>query len=111
MPQTPVDLEDSVQLELAYGGASAQRDCSDRLQVPVSLTLTTSASGLAERGDATLTIWRSSQGLEGRLHYESERIGLDAELAEVASESAPLLSFDALAPNLPGASASSNQEP
>jgi hypothetical protein len=108
---TPVDLRDSVQLTLAYGGAKARRDCADQLQVPVLVTLTTSASGIAETGDATLTIDRSAQGLIGTLHYEGTRLRLDASLTEVAPAQAPVGSFDALDPKLPGASASFTEEP
>jgi hypothetical protein len=109
--QTPVDLQDSVQLALAYRGANARLDCADQLRVPVSVTLTTSASGIAEAGDGTLTIDRSSQGLIGTLHYEGARVRLDASLTEVAPAQAPVGSFDALDPNLPGASASFTEEP
>jgi hypothetical protein len=108
---TPVDLQDSVQLTLAYGGAKARRDCADQLQVPVLVTLITSASGIAETGAATLTIDQSAQGLIGTLHYEGTRIRLDANLTEGAPAQAPVGSFDALDPNLPGASASFTEEP
>jgi hypothetical protein len=109
--QTPLELEDNIQLDLAYRGAKARRGCADQLQVPVSVTLSTSASGIAETGEATLIIDRSSQGLIGTLHYESARVRLDASLTEVAPAQAPVGSFDALDPNLPGASASFTEEP
>jgi hypothetical protein len=109
--QTPVELQDNLQLELAYGGAKAGRDCADQLQVPVSVTLTTSASGIAEIGEATLTLDRSSRGLIGTLHYDGKVVRLDATLTEVATAQAPLGSFDALDPNLPGASASFTEGP
>lgn len=107
----PVDLQDSAQLTISYRGAPARRDCADQLEVPVSVTLTSSDSGLAESGQTTLTISRSSQGLVGELHFESPRIKLDATLPELGTGNPPLASFDALDPSLPGASASFTQEP
>ena len=108
---TAVDLRDSIQLSITYGSVTATRDCVDQLKVPVSVTLTTSASGLADSGDATLAIQRWSEGLVGTLHYESKLVRLDATLREIAAGSAPLASFDALDPQLPGASANFTEAP
>lgn len=108
---TRVDLPDNAELRIAYAGAPAQRDCFDRLEVPVTVTLATSDSGLAESGEATLEISRESQGLEARLHFETKRIRLDATLPEPATGEAPLVTFDALDPDLPGASASFSEGP
>jgi hypothetical protein len=109
---TTVQLQDSVQLSLAYtGGKATQYDCVEELKVPVSVTLTGSSSGLAESGKATLTIQPSSHGLVGSLHYESPSISFDATLHELASGAAPVASFDVFDPNLPGASAIFTEEP
>lgn len=109
--QTPVDLADDAQLTLVYAGASARRDCNGRIHVPVSVTLTTSDSGLTESGPATLEISSSAQGLEASFHYESKRIRLDATLPDPAGKAAPVVTFDALDSDLPGASASFTEGP
>lgn len=111
LAHTPVELQDSVQLTIAYGGGKASLDCSDLLKVPVLVTLTTTDSGLAESGQATLEIWRSSQGLEASLRYESARVRLAAEFPLRATGGAPLVNIDALDPALPGASATFTEEP
>jgi hypothetical protein len=108
---TPVDLQDSLQLTLAYNGASVLRDCADRLTLPVTVTLTTSESGIAESGDATLELSRSAGVLAGDLSYESDRLALDATLSEVAAGVALTGDFDSLDQELPGASASFAVEP
>ena len=108
---TPVDFPDSALLAIVYTGAAASRNCFDELQVPVSVTLSTSQSSIGESGDATLTIWRSAQGLEARLSYEGTRVKVTANLPEPGTGAAPLVSIDALDPSLPGASASFSEEP
>jgi len=109
---TAVQLQDSVQLSLAYAGGKATRDdCVEGLRVPVSVTLTTSASGIADSGETTLTIQQSSQGLVGKLSYDRPRIRLDVTLRELATGVAPVGSFDAVDTNLPGASANFTEEP
>jgi hypothetical protein len=101
---TVIDLQDGVELVIAYEDAQGW-DCIGQLNVPVSVTLTTSASGVSETGVGTLSIQRSSQGLIGSLHAETETLKLDATLREAAAGLAPQGSFDALDPKLPGASA------
>jgi hypothetical protein len=106
-----VGLEDTVQLTIAYDGADAIRDCTGRLTVSMTVTLTTSESGIAENGDATLELSRSSGALAGTLSYEGERVGLNATLAEVAAGVTLAGDFESLDENLPGASASFGVEP
>jgi hypothetical protein len=109
---TPVDLADNALLALVYTGATASKnDCGDQLIVPVFVTLSTSSSGLAETGEATLTIVHLAQGLVGNLHYESNRVRLDATLPDAGAAAALRVSLDALDPALPGASASVNEGP
>ena len=108
---TPVELADSVQLTVEYGSAPGSRGCGDQLRVPVSVTLTTSASSLTETATGTLSIQRSLEGLVGNLHAESALLKLDATLQEAATGAAPSGSFDTLDPNLPGASASFSEGP
>lgn len=108
---TPVDFPDTALLAIVYTGASARRDCNDQLKVPVSVTLSSSQSGIAESGDTTLTLWRSSQGLVAQLHYESKRLRLDATLPDPTSGEAPVVTLDALTSDLPGASASFTEGP
>lgn len=108
---TPVDFADTAVLAIVYSGGSASRDCTDQLELPVSVTLSSSQSGIAESGDATLTLWRSSQGLTALLHYESERVRLDATLPDPSNGDAPAVTLDALSSDLPGASASFTEGP
>ncbi|HKY38712.1 MAG TPA: hypothetical protein VJN18_22370 [Polyangiaceae bacterium] len=108
---TPIDLQDRLQLTIAYDGARATRDCEGRLHVPVTVTVTTSESGIAESGGATLDLSRSMGVLAGHLSYDSDRVALDAALAEVAAGVSIAGGFDALDPELPGASASFAVEP
>lgn len=108
---TPVDFQDSAELAIVYTGATASTDCAGELEVPVTVTLSTNQSGIAESGDATLNLWRSAQGLEGRLSYQGKRVNLGADLPDPATGGAPLVSFDALDPTLPGASASFTEGP
>ena len=108
---TPVEAADSAQLTIAYGGAPGNRSCGDQLSVPVSVTLTSSASGLNETAEGTLLIQHGLQGLVGNLHAESALLKLDATLQEAATGAAPSGSFDTLDPNLPGASASFGEAP
>ncbi len=104
---TLVDLADSLQLAITYDGEGAIEACGGAtLSVPVTVTLGTSASGIAESGDATLTILASAGALTGQLHYASARIMLDATLGEVAAGGTIAGDCDALDPTLPGASAS-----
>lgn len=103
---TPVDLADSLKLTVTYGGEDANKKCDGMLSIPVTVTLGTSASGIAESGDATLAIWPSTGARVGHLHYESARVVLDATLGEVAAGGTIAGDCDALDPALPGASAS-----
>lgn len=110
--RTPVPLDDVVELAIAYGDVKASRDCTDELRIPVAVVLKTSASGIADAGEATLTIRPgASPELVGHLHYDSDVVRLDATLSEVAVSSTPRGSFDALEPSLPGASASFGEDP
>jgi len=104
--QTPVELEDSLQLTITYGGTQAKTNiCGNQLSVPVSVMLTTSASGVADTAEGTLSIERAPQGLVANLYAESTLIRLHATLQEAALGAAPDGSFDALDANQPGASA------
>jgi hypothetical protein len=101
---TPVELSDSVQLTINYDGAAGSNSCVGQLSVPVSVTLTSSDSGLAESGNGSLTIEPASDGtLVGVLHFETARGRFDATLDRTAK--AARGSLDALDPALPGASA------
>lgn len=109
---TAVDLQDSLQLTIAYDGASATRDgCTHALSVPVTVTLTSSGSGIAESGQATLAITGSKGALGGSLTYQSERLVLHAGGREVAAGGALAGELDSLVEGLPGASASFDVEP
>ncbi len=101
---TPVELSDSVQLTINYDGATGSKSCGGQLSVPVSVTLTTGASGLDESGSGTLDIAAASDGvLVGSLHFESLRLRFDATLDAAATTARG--SLDALDPALPGGSA------
>lgn len=104
-------LPDSVQLAIDYADVEVVRNCGGQLSVPVSVTLTTSDSGLAEKGSGTLTIARAAQGLGASLHFESRRVRLDATLDEARLATIPRGGFDALDQALPGASATFIEEP
>jgi len=107
---TPVELSDSAELVIAYGGGKATRNCDDQLLVPVSVTLTTSASGVSDSGPATLTITRLASGVAGALVVRGKQVALGAGLPEVATGAPPSGGFDALFTDLPGASASFTEE-
>src|SRR5207244_2550776 len=94
-------------LSIAYSGASAMStNCATtQLPVPVTVTLMTSASGIAESGAGTLSLTSSSSGVSGLLDYKSPRMTLSATLRPVAEGVAPSGGFDTLDPQLPGASA------
>jgi hypothetical protein len=109
--RTPIQLEDAARLTIAYDGDDASRDCSDRLSIPVLVTLTTTESGLADSGVGELTIVRSSQAFVGSLHYESKLVRLDATLDEAAAATSPRGGFDALDPTSPGLSATFTEGP
>ena len=109
--QTPVVLPDSVQLAIDYADVEVRRECAGSLNVPVFVTVTTSDSGLAERGNGTLTLTSATQGLVGSLHFESQRVRLDATLDEAKLATTPHGGFDALDRALPGASATFIEEP
>ena len=106
-----IAFEDGAQLSVSYDGEQAQHDCDDQLIVPVTVTLTTSNSGLVDSGVGKLTIVRSSQALLGSLHYESKLVRLDATLDEAAAATAPRGAFDALDSSLPGLSATFTEVP
>jgi hypothetical protein len=108
---TPVDLQDSLQLSIVYDAASASSDCANRLRVPVTLTLSTSQSGIVESGGATLELTRPVAAMTGSLSYDGERVALGATLAEVAAGVSLAGDLDSLAEGLPGASASFAVEP
>jgi hypothetical protein len=108
---TPVDVQDSVELTIAYENASANPDCGGGLRVPVVVTLTTSASGIAESGDAVLAIPPSRGALTGSLSYGSQRLGLDATLSEVSAGVSLTGGFESRVEGSPGASASFAVEP
>jgi hypothetical protein len=105
------DFQDRLQLSIFYDGGSASRGCSGRLVVPVTVTLTTSESGIAESGAATLEIAVASAGLVGDLSYAGERVALDARLTEVAAGVSLAGDFESLDEDLPGASAGFAVEP
>jgi hypothetical protein len=109
--QPPLDFEDRLQLTIAYDDASAIRDCASGLHVPVTVTLTSSESGIAESGDAWIELSRSSAPLVGNLSYESDRVTLDARLEEVSGGVTLAGDLDSLDEDLPGASASFAVEP
>jgi hypothetical protein len=106
-----IEFEDGAQLSVSYGGEQATHDCDDQLIVPVTVTLTTTHSGLIDSGVGKLTIERSPQALLGSLHYESKLVRLDATLDEAAARTAPRGAFDALDSSLPGASATFTEVP
>lgn len=106
-----IEFEDGAQLSVSYGGEQARQDCPAQLIVPVTVTLTTTNSGVVDSGVGKLTIVRSSQTLVGSLHYESELVRLDATLDEAAAATAPRGAFDALDSSLPGASATFTEVP
>lgn len=110
LTQTPVELEDHVQLTIERPG-QASLECSNQLRVPVSVTLSSSASGLKESGEATLFIPPSSGGLVAQLNYENSRIVLSVTLPEVAAGRSPSGFLDALDETLPGNSAQFIEEP
>jgi hypothetical protein len=99
--QTPVDFVDSLQLTITYSNEEATRTCSDQLSVPVALLLSSSASGLVESGNATLTITSLSQPQSATLHFQGSRLSLDATLTPPQATG----SLDAYDQALPGASA------
>lgn len=99
--QTPVDFVDSVQLTITYSNENATRTCGDQLSVPVSVSLSSSASSLVESGTGTLLIAVSSQGRSAALHFETQRVRVDATLTPPQVSG----SLDALDLALPGASA------
>ena len=106
-----IEFEDGAQLTVSYEGDEATRDCTDRLSIPVRVTLTTTESGLADSGVGELTIVRSSRALTGSLHYESKLVRLDATLDEAAVATVLRGGFDALDPTLPGLSATFTEGP
>jgi hypothetical protein len=108
---TAVNLEDSLQLSVAYDGTSATRDCEGKLRLPVTVTLATSESGLAESGAATLELSEPTGALSGNLSYQSQRIVLHATLVESAPGVTLAGGLESLADGLPGASASFDVEP
>jgi hypothetical protein len=110
--QPPVaDSQDRLQLTIVYDGGSVRRGCDDRLTVPVTVTLTTSESGIAESGAATLEIAGRSGALVAELSYVGERVALDARLNEVTAGVTVAGDFESLDAELPGASAGFAVEP
>jgi hypothetical protein len=102
---TPVESFDSVQLTINYDGATGSNSCAGVLSVPVTVTLTSSGSGLAESGSGTLSITPASGGaLVGTLRFETPRVRVDATLD--ATLKTMRGGLDGLDPALPGASAS-----
>lgn len=108
---TAVALEDSLRLSIAYDGGSAERNCSDQLTVPVTVTLSTSDSGISETGDARLVLSGPGGSLTANLTYDSKRVTLYASLVEAGAAVSFKGGVDSLAIGLPGASASFALEP
>jgi len=108
---TSVAFQDSLQLTITYGGASAKRDCNDQLTVPVTVTLSASQSGIAEDGDGVLILSGAQGAFTGYLTYDGKQVALEASLAQVAGGVSLTGDLDSLAAGLPGASASFSVEP
>jgi len=114
---TPVDFTDSVQINVAYDGAQAIRNCNDQLTVPVTVAVTTSQSGIHESGAGSIQLSSTaaggagSSGLTGTLTYDGSRIRLGATVLEASLGAAPWGGFDALDAALPGASAAFTEVP
>lgn len=108
---TPVSFQDSVQLSISYGQLEANEDCNGSLVLPVSVTLTTSQSGITDSGVGTLTLVPTSQAVVGTLSYQSPQLRLNVALDEAALGQAPRGGFDAFDPTLPGASATFSEAP
>lgn len=99
--QTPVALVDSIQLTITYSNEEATRSCADELSVPVSVSLSSSASGLVDSGKGTLTLSSGSPEGAATLHFGSQRVSLDAMLTPPRAQG----SLDAHDLALPGGSA------
>jgi len=106
-----VDSQDRLQLTIFYDGGSVRRGCDGSLTVPVTVTLATSESGIAESGAATLEIAGPSGALVGKLSYLGERVALDATLTEVTAGVTLAGELESLDAELPGASADFAVEP
>ena len=77
----PVDLVDGVTLNVVYEGASATLAC-DSLTVPVTLTVTSTASGIAETGPALLRFALGGSPHSATIEYSSVTLSLTAQLSE-----------------------------
>lgn len=107
----PLPLQDRLQLTIAYDGGGARADCNDDLTVPVTVTLATSQSAIAESGSALLRLSGSKGALVGSLKYRGEQVALQASLSQTAPTISLAGTVDALADGLPGVSASFASEP
>lgn len=102
---TPIALDDSVELTIGSDGEPVTGHCSATLRVPVTVTLATTTSGVAESGEAELVLGAASVPLQGRLVFSGERVQLDVTLFERSAGMTPQGGLDALDSELPGAAA------
>jgi hypothetical protein len=103
---TLLDLDDRLELSIAYIGENASSDCIGDLRVPVTVGLVSSSSDIDESGEGELVLPSATRGLRATLTYASQRVRLTAELAPAAEEAPPSGELDGLSRDLPGGFAS-----
>lgn len=101
----PVAFQDDLTLTVDYVDADARVACNGKLDAPVTVTVTTSASGLAESGAGNLEVVSTSGALSAVLSFELGRVSIDAGLAPVATGTPPSGGMNVYDPTLPGKSA------
>ena len=104
---TKVELEDSVAFEISYEGELGSLGaCDTHLQVPVMVEITTMASGLVDRGEATLGFYSLSTTERAELAFSGEVLSVTGRLSPTDSAKAPEGFLEPRAGDAPGASAS-----
>lgn len=102
---TPVALDDNAELTIASDGEPVTGHCSAPLRVPVTVTLSTTTSGVTESGEAELVLGGATEPLQGRLVFSGGRVQLEVTLFEHSAGKTPQGGLDALDSDLPGAAA------
>lgn len=96
---TTAVLDDHISITVSYEGEPGRDDCAGGpLTIPVTVSLSSEASGISESGSGVLTFTSATRPFRAQLDYSSDRLGLSATLVEVAEQVAPRGELEAKEP-------------
>jgi hypothetical protein len=87
---TPIELDDTLSLGVRYDGEpGVLSSCDTLFEVPVTIELSTSASGLVDQGRGVLVFGDTQRPLRAVLSFGGAAVALNGTLTEVETGQAP----------------------